>query len=143
MIKVLIVDDYAEHVDTLVNTCNMYGCESRGCAFGDEALKIVAEWQPDLIVYDGLLTGMHAWKFGYALFKGEPEKRPYLVALTGFASTLHRRLCEECGYDEYVTKPIELSVLLTWIQKARQRSEGAGHSLPDSFDTGSKWEDKE
>ncbi|HEY3321538.1 MAG TPA: response regulator [Planctomycetota bacterium] len=123
MIRALVVDDYQEHVDTLVNTLNMYGCEARGASEGPEALMICETWQPHLVICDGLLEGMRAWKFGHALLSQDPPMRPYLVALTGFASRLQRRLCEECGFDEYVTKPIELSTLLTWVQKARQRAE--------------------
>jgi len=123
VIRALVIDDYQEHVDTLVNTLNMYGCEARGASAGSEALMICESWQPHLVICDGLLEGMRAWQFGHMLLRHELPHRPYLVALTGFASTLQRRLCEECGYDEYVTKPIELSTLLTWVQKARQRSE--------------------
>lgn len=123
MIKALVIDDYQEHVDTLVNTLNMYGCEARGATGGGEALALCESWQPHLVICDGLLEGMRAWQFGHTLLRHELPQRPYMVALTGFASTLQRRLCEECGYDEYVTKPIELSTLLTWVQKARQRAE--------------------
>lgn len=123
MIKVLVVDDYQEHVDTLVSTLNVYGCEARGAATPDEGLILCDSWQPHLVICDGLLQGMRAWQFGHKVLRNEAGPRPYMVALTGFGSTLQRRLCEECGYDEYVTKPIELSTLLTWVQKARQRSE--------------------
>jgi CheY-like chemotaxis protein len=50
--------------------------------------------------------------------------RPYLVRLTSFPNLRDRRLCEEFGFDEYVAKPIELSTLLTWVQKARARAGG-------------------
>lgn len=122
MVRVLVIDDYQEHVDTLVSTLNMYGCDARGSLTGHDALNIAAKWQPHLIVCDGLLEGMRAWHFAYNLLKTDVP-RPYLVSLTGFGSTLQRRLCEECGYDEYVTKPIELSTLLSWVQKARERAE--------------------
>ena len=123
MIRVLVVDDYQEHVDTLVSTLNMYGCEAKGASRGAEGVAICNQWCPHLVIYDGLLDGMRAWQFGHSVLRNDPPNRPYLVALTGFASTLQRRLCEECGYDEYVTKPIELATLLSWVQKARQRAE--------------------
>ncbi len=133
MIKALVVDDYQEHVDTLVSTLNMYGCEARGAVAGRDALATCESWQPHLVIYDGLLEGKRAWQFAHELLMARYSKpyvpgdaqpsRPYIVALTGFGSTLQRRLCEECGTDEYVTKPIELSTLLTWVQKARQRAE--------------------
>ena len=124
MIKVLVVDDYQEHIDTLVNTLNMYGCEARGINSGAEGLTICTEWQPHLVICDGLLGKMRAWQFAHTLLSRlDPNHRPYLVALTGFGSKLQRVLCEEVGYDEYVNKPIELSTLLGWVQKARSRFE--------------------
>ena len=123
MVKVLVIDDYQEHVDTLVNTLNMYGCDARGVNKGHEGLVLAQTWQPQLVVCDGLLEGMHAWQFGHKILEQNPAHRPYLVALTGNNSTLQRRLCEECGYDEYVTKPIELATLLDWVHKARERTE--------------------
>jgi len=130
MIKVLVVDDYSEHVDTLVSTLNMYGCDARGANDYRAGLQEVVDFKPDLIICDGLLEGMRAWEFAFTILQQYYKdnaitgtaNRPYLVSLTGFASTLQRRLCEECGYDEYVTKPIELSTLLAWVQLARQRA---------------------
>jgi CheY-like chemotaxis protein len=124
MIKVLIVDDYREHIDTLVSTLNMYGCEARGAVTFADGIKMAKEWTPHLVVVDGLLETGRAWRFAFQLLNVLPASdRPYLVSLTGFGSTLQRRLCEECGCDEYVTKPIELSTLLGWVQKARERAE--------------------
>jgi CheY-like chemotaxis protein len=34
------------------------------------------------------------------------EKRAYIVALTGLASRRDRDLAEECGFDDFLTKPI-------------------------------------
>jgi DNA-binding response OmpR family regulator len=79
------------------------------------------------------MDGKRAWKFGFELknFIYEQDSNileesihPYMIALTGFGSVLQRRLCEECGYDEYVTKPIELYTLLGWVKKAKARYYG-------------------
>jgi CheY-like chemotaxis protein len=123
MIRVLVVDDYQEHIDTLVSTLGMYGSDARGAATIADGFKLAKSWAPHLIICDGLMTEMKAWQFAYDLLKQDLQARPYMVALTGFASKQQRRLCEECGYDEYVPKPIELSTLLGWVQKARHRAE--------------------
>ncbi len=126
MIRLLVVDDYEEHRDTIANTATMYGCEARSCDSGVKALEIAQTWLPHLIIYDGLMEGMRAWQFA-ARYNNLPRVgvKPYMIALTGFSNTLQRRLCEEHGYDEYRTKPIELSDLLQWIQLARQRTDNA------------------
>lgn len=126
IIRALVVDDYQEHVEILVNTLNMYGCEAAGCDSGAKALEICEETLPHLIVYDGLMECMRAWQFGARLnAKPRVGVRPYMVALTGFGSTLQRRLCEEHGFDKYCTKPIELFQILDWIKMARLRLQSA------------------
>lgn len=109
-------------MDILVNTSMLYGGAARGCSCGKEALEIAQDWLPHLILYDGLLEGMRAWQFA-AQYNNLPRvgPRPVMIALTGWKSTLMRRLCEEHGYDEYVGKPIELEQLLEWIRIAKAR----------------------
>lgn len=122
--RVLVVDDYREHVDALVAGAQSYaGCQARGCFSGEDALIICDEWKPHLVIYDGLLDGMRAWEFALDLLEDDPpeKERPYLVALTGFGSTLQRRLCEEVGFDEYVVKPIAPEVLKAWVEEARRK----------------------
>jgi two-component system, chemotaxis family, sensor kinase Cph1 len=131
MTKVLVVDDYDEHIDTLVGTAKTYGADARGERDGTRAIAICESWQPHLVIYDADLEGKHAWKFAYELtgliYKQQADcgtaiHRPLLVALSAFGSVRQRRLCEECGFDAYATKPIELSQLLGWMQDASQRA---------------------
>lgn len=124
MMKVMVVDDYPDHVDTLVSAFSEAGCEVVGASRGSEALEVCKDFSPDLIICDGLLPDMKAWQFGYNVLQESPPVRPYMVALTGSQSNLQRRLCEECGFDEYVTKPIDHSTLLDWVFKARKPVDG-------------------
>lgn len=119
MIRCLVVDSLKEHVDTLVDVLSMYGCEARGETCYFEGMRQALEWEPHLIIYDDLMEEKRAWEFGLDFLRKEPRVRPYMVSITACGSILHRRLCEECGFDGYETKPIDLSNLLTWVQKAR------------------------
>jgi CheY-like chemotaxis protein len=124
MLRVLVIDDYQEHIDTLVNTLNMYGCDAKGALTAQKGMDLFMTWFPQLIICDGLQEDKKAWKFWHDVCNQVEDhslNRPYMVTLTGFGSTLQRRLCEECGSDEYVTKPIELSTLLCWVEKAKQK----------------------
>lgn len=123
-VRILVVEDYPEHLNTLVSTYNTYGAYARGAATGDEGLKIALEWQPQLIICNGLLEGMNAWVFWNELlheYLKRGHSKPYCVTLTGSLSRLHISLSEECGADEYSGKPVVLSYLLELIKKARTR----------------------
>lgn len=123
--RVLVADDYQEHADTLVSTFKLYGSEAFSCNSGKEALALYRQHEPALVVCDEELSdGMKAWRFIHDAvrhrFKNEIY-RPYFVVLSSSASQLQRRVCEECGADRYLAKPIELSTLLAWVGKARER----------------------
>jgi CheY-like chemotaxis protein len=133
MIRVVIVDDHQESVNELIEVLEKYGIEAEGVTNAHDALDVCKDFQPHLIIYDGLMDSKKAWMFGFELLNYiyeqdsnvlEESIHPYMVALTGFGSVLQRTLCEECGYDEYVTKPIALSVLLGWVKKAKVRYHG-------------------
>ncbi len=119
--KVLVIDDYQEHIDVLLAALEKDQCEARGAITPQNGLNIMIAWEPDLVIVDGLMEGKRAWQIAHEFLQMNPTYRPYMVALTGFRSTLQQRLCEECGYDEYITKPIDLSILLGWVNKTRHR----------------------
>jgi hypothetical protein len=106
-----------------------YGYDVRDCAnaFAGgmcSGLHIAKLWQPHLIICDEkLVDGVPAWKFAYEFLnfvEFTQAPRPYLVCLTAHATTREKRLCEECGFDVYHKKPIELTTLLGWGQKAKE-----------------------
>jgi CheY-like chemotaxis protein len=41
----------------------------------------------------------------------EPGLRATLVALTGYGEARHRRLSRDAGFDQHVTKPVDISKL--------------------------------
>lgn len=123
--RILIVDENIDHRSSLTEACIMYSCLVKGCESEDDALECVRNWQPHLVICDSMMNKdkFRGWRFAYRLLKDENSHRPYLVALTGFFQSRDRRLCEECGFDEYLHKPTELSTLYAVICKARQRFE--------------------
>lgn len=127
--KCLMIDDFQEHIDTILQHLQMYDCgEVKGTTSAREGLEIISEWKPDLILVDDLMQGKRAWQIALEMRRQNPNYRPYMVSLCAFATALQKRLCEENGYDEYVSKPFELGTLLGWVKKARERSENAGRN---------------
>src|SRR5260221_10112044 len=50
--KILIADDNPQGVELLEAYLAELGCQTRPAYDGDETLRVVAEWQPDLILLD-------------------------------------------------------------------------------------------
>lgn len=127
--RVLYVDDDRVNALLFSEACRIAaGVDVQTADSGGEALEIVSQWQPDLLVIDLHLPDM----LGYALL---PQLRRQLAApqLPAFLCTADSASevsepARQAGFDGCWTKPVELQVVL---------AELAGRSPPaDRADPG-------
>ena len=100
--KILVVDDEKPIADILEFNLKNDGYEVI-CAYdGDEALKLVEEIKPDLILLDIMLPE----KDGMEVCKEVRKKYDMpIIMLTAKDSEIDKVLGLELGADDYVTKP--------------------------------------
>jgi CheY-like chemotaxis protein len=118
--KVLVIDQYPEHVDTLVHTLAMYGCLPRGTTDIIEGLADFRSWAPHLVICECGHKDMTAWEFAFEARGIVLPHRPYMVALSDEATRKSKALCEECGFDLYEVKPIYAKDLRKWLNLAEK-----------------------
>ncbi|HEU0185038.1 MAG TPA: ATP-binding protein [Blastocatellia bacterium] len=124
-LRVLVVDDDPDARDLFSLILTSYGAEVRSCDSSPEALHILDEWTPDVLVSD---IGMPL-EDGYELMKKvrarEPERggRVPALALTAYARAEDARRAISVGYQAHVTKPIEPSQLATVVAGLAGRGE--------------------
>jgi CheY-like chemotaxis protein len=112
-LRVLIADDAPDARDLLSQTLMGYGAEVRACASAAEALQILDEWRPDVLVSD---IGMPV-EDGYELMRKvrtrEPERGGLIpaLALTGYARAEDALRALEAGYQAHIPKPVTLDEL--------------------------------
>jgi PAS domain S-box-containing protein len=104
-VRILIVDDEADTRELLREV--LIGCGADVCdaASGEEALRYVEEWKPQVIVSD---IGMPVMD-GYDFIRHVRERghRMPAVALTAYARSEDRVRALMAGYQVHVAKPIE------------------------------------
>lgn len=109
--EVLLVEDSADSRETLSEVLATFGYQVRSAASAEEALKLLSEWRPAVILSDIGLPGAD----GYELMR-RVRQMPRLagvvaLAATGFGSVEHQREAFAAGFDAHVTKPIDISAL--------------------------------
>jgi CheY-like chemotaxis protein len=112
--SVLVVDDEPLVRDLLVQFLTLRGYRVRGAKSGAEALTMVAESEPDVILLDLIMPGLSGAEVLQAL--REREYPGGVIVLTGSQS---EDLLEETwalGPQEVLGKPIDLERLLTVMQ---------------------------
>jgi CheY-like chemotaxis protein len=79
---------------------------------GAEALANVSAFNPDIVLLDLGLPGMNGYDVARAIRALPGAKRtPFLVAITGWGSEEDRRRSASAGFDEHLTKPVDISMI--------------------------------
>lgn len=122
-IRLLVVDDEPGTREVMLELLQRAGAEVRVAASAAEALEMLDEWPPDVLISD---IGMPIMD-GYALIRAirtRPAARGGRVpaaALTAYSRTEDRLRALSAGYQIHLTKPVEPVELLTVIASLAQR----------------------
>ena len=113
LLRVLVVDDCQDQTETSSILLELWGHDVRIAHSGGAALDAVTAFRPDVFLVDIGMPGMSGYELGRRLRPLFEEA--LLVAVTGYAEALHRLLGEEAGFDLYLAKPADPSILETLL----------------------------
>ena len=116
MPKILLVEDHEMNRDMLSRRLKRRGYEVVIAVNGADGLAMANSEAPDLILMDMSLPVLDGWEATKSI-KADPatESIP-VIALTAHAMSGDREKALAAGCDDYDTKPIDLSRLLSKIQ---------------------------
>jgi len=115
--QILVVDDHEDNVEVLRARLEARGYDVRGAMSGQQALDIVKEWCPDLILLDVMMPDMDGLEVVSRLKADRTLPFIPVIMQTALDSTERMVAGLEAGADDYVTKPINFAEL-----EARVRS---------------------
>ncbi len=112
-VRLLVVDDVSDNRLLILRYLKNSGANIGQASSGEEALKLIEEFQPDMVlmdiqmpVMDGYETTTKARRNGY---------RGPIVALTAHAMKEEVQKCLNAGCDEVMTKPARRKELIETI----------------------------
>jgi len=118
-LKVLLVDDEQEFVQTLADRLALRDLQTRTAHNGQEALSAVKEDEPDVIVLDLKMPGLHGIDVLKRLKQAYPNVE--VIILTGHGSPTDEEAARSLGAFDYLKKPADLETLVTQIRHAFQQ----------------------
>lgn len=121
-LKLLIVDDEAKLVESYQQFFEVAGFEVRVTTRGEEALQLVEQHQPDVVLLDWRLEGSKVQ--GLEVLQRTKELFPHTVVLlySGYGGTEKTEALKR-GADQFLEKPLQLPQLVEAINAAlNQRS---------------------
>jgi DNA-binding response OmpR family regulator len=127
--RIVVVDDDPTVADVVGRYLVRDGHTVECVHDGHEALRRIAEQQPDLVVLDLMLPGID----GLEVCRRLRERWPIPVMLTALGDETDRLAGFEIGADDYVTKPFSPRELAMRVRSVLRRSRSAAPTgLPDA-----------
>ena len=126
--RLLLVEDSRTLAQGLLETLELEGYGAWIVSDGEEALAVLREFQPHLIVLDLMLPRMGGFEF-LKEFRRRGHAEPVLI-LSARSEQVDKLRGFRIGADDYVTKPFDLFELLARIEVLLRRSYGEVQGEP-------------
>ena len=120
--NILVVDDEPQITRVLKTALSSRGYAIRTASDGDEAVQVMKEWSPDLVITDLRMPNMD----GLALCRHVRTKSAVpLIVLSVKGEEKIKVEALDAGADDYVTKPFNMNELLARVRAALRRVSAA------------------
>jgi DNA-binding response OmpR family regulator len=110
--RILIVDDTPQAAELLEAYLANEPYELRIAGGGEQALKDVAEWQPDLLLLDIMMPKVSGFEVCKRLKASAATQQVMILMTTALDEPADIERAVEAGTDDFLSKPINKTELL-------------------------------
>ncbi len=135
---VLIVEDTLVNLKLVRLLLTREGFDVRAAASAEEALDILKDFRPRIILTDIQLPGMDGLELTRRLKSDPATSHVVVLALTAYAMKSDERRAFDSGCDGFITKPIDTRNFPKLIQQYLEQIDGApsnNDALPEQEDS--------
>lgn len=135
-VKVLVVDDNVINRKVARGFLNSYNFDLTEAESGPQAIELVRQNRYDIIFMDHMMPVMDGIEAVEIIRRdcGENGTKPTIVALTANAMEGMRERFLDCGFQDFIPKPLEKKalnqLLMRWIPENRRRSLDTANTSP-------------
>ena len=121
--RILVVDDEADSRDLVERILVDQGAQVTAVASGEDALRMLKTYAPDVIVSDIGMPGMDGYQLMRRIRASERNNaRLQAVALTAFARKEDQQRVIRAGYQTHVAKPFDATELVMVVSALLNRA---------------------
>jgi two-component system alkaline phosphatase synthesis response regulator PhoP len=114
--RILIADDNAQNVELLEAYLAAGDWDIHTAADGEETLKQVRDWAPDLILLDIMMPKISGFEVCKRLRAEAKTREIAVLMITGLDQPSDMDKAVDAGCDDFVTKPVKKPELLLRVR---------------------------
>ena len=118
-LRILIVDDNRDAADSLAMLLELEGHGTKSVYTGEQALALIDEYQPTLVLLDIGLPDM-AGDVVAQRIRSSSQRQPLLVSISGYDRGSRRSAAAPFSFDAELVKPVELPDLRKLLAALRR-----------------------
>lgn len=115
--RILIVEDNDLNLKLFKDLLEANGYETNEARDGSNAVALVREWEPDLVLMDIQLPDVSGLDLTQQLKAEEDLRHVPVVAVTAFAMKDDEEKILQAGCEAYISKPISIGPFLETVQR--------------------------
>lgn len=115
--RLVIADDSATILTLVTITVQRAGYEPATATNGSEALDLIREHRPELVILDARMPGMSGYDVCREVRADTDALQPHVIMLTAEGQQADRAHAESVGADEFMTKPFSPLALRTRVRE--------------------------
>ncbi|MBP0000429.1 MAG: response regulator [Cyanobacteria bacterium SID2] len=117
-LNLLVVEDHPTNQQVILSQLEELGCRADCASNGQEALERLAENRYDVVFMDCQMPVLDGYAATRELRRREGgERHTVTIALTAHAMPADRDKCLAAGMDDYISKPVDLDVLVRTLER--------------------------
>jgi DNA-binding response OmpR family regulator len=105
------VEDHQDGADSLRMILDLWGYDARVAHTGRDGLELAVRWTPDVIISDLGLPQMDGFDLALNVRREPALAGVRLICVTGYGDAATAQKACECGYDVFLTKPVDPEAL--------------------------------
>lgn len=114
--RMLVVDDEPRNRKLIEGYLGTQGYVVASAEDGPEALRLVREWHPDVILLDVMMPGMTGYDVCRRIKEDERFRLAQVMLVTALDGTTKKVEGLDCGADDYLAKPIRRDEFLAKVR---------------------------
>jgi two-component system, OmpR family, alkaline phosphatase synthesis response regulator PhoP len=114
--KIVIADDNLQNVELLEAYLSDFQCEIRTANDGEETLRVVEEFVPDLLLLDVMMPRLSGFEVCKKIRSDPATKDLLILMVTALNEAADFERGVQAGTDDFLTKPVNKVELLCRIR---------------------------